>query len=164
MQHTDCPPDKIVYTYEFREQETSELYGDYISLNFCELPRLGKKSFDRMSPKEEWFYLLKNMHTFALNPKGIPERMQKVLDASRTNSLPDEEQLQYFKAMISETEKEDIAVANYQDGFLDGMEKGMEKGVAKHAIETAQKMQKDKVPVETIVKYTGLTEEQVRAL
>ena len=33
MQHTDCPPEKIVYTYEFREQETGELYGDYISLN-----------------------------------------------------------------------------------------------------------------------------------
>ena len=96
------------------------------------------------------------MHTFALNPKGIPERMQKVLDASRTNSLPDEEQLQYFKAMISETEKEDIAVANYQDGFLDGMEK--------HAVETAQRMLEDKVPAESIARYTGLTEEQVRAL
>ena len=62
--------------------------------------------------------------------------------------------------MISETEKEDIAVANYQDGYLDGME----KGETKHAIETAQRMRKDKVPVETIIKYTGLTEEQVRAL
>ena len=111
---------------------------------------------DRLSPKEEWFYLLKNMHNFALNPKGIPERMQRVLDASRTTSLPDEEQLQYFKAMISETEKEDIAVANYQDGYQDGMEK--------HAVETAQRMLKDKLPPETIVKYTGLTEEQVKAL
>ena len=160
MQHTDCPPDKIVYTYEFREQETGELYGDYISLNFCELPRLGKKSFDRLAPREEWFYLLKNMHNFALNPKGIPERMQKVLEASRTNSLPDEEQLQYFKAMISESEKEDIAVANYQDGYLDGME----KGEAKHAVETAQRMLKKSFDIADIAECSGLTIDQITAL
>ena len=160
MQHTDCPPEKIVYTYEFREQETGELYGDYISLNFCELPRLGNKTFDRMSPKEEWFYLLKNMHTFALNPRGIPERMRRVLDASRTHSLPDKEQLQYFKAMISETEKEDIAVANYQDGFLDGME----KGEAQHAIETAQRMLKKRFDIADIAECSGLTIDQITAL
>lgn len=54
MQHTDCPAGKIVYTYELREQETGELYGEYISLNFCELPRLSKNSFEALSPKEEW--------------------------------------------------------------------------------------------------------------
>ena len=156
MRHTDCPPDKIVYTYEFREQETGELYGDYISLNFCELPRLAKKPFDRMNPTEEWFYLLKNMHNFALNPKGLPGRMRKVLEASRASSLPDKEQQQYFRAMISETEKEDIAVANYQDGYLDGMEQGKEQ--------VAREMLKMGLATQIITQATGLTEEQVRAL
>lgn len=55
--------------------------------NFCELPRLAKKSFDNLSPREEWFHLLKNIRNFALNEKGIPTRMQKVLDASRSNAL-----------------------------------------------------------------------------
>ncbi len=156
MRHTDCPPDKIIYTYELREQETGELYGEYISLNFCELPRLAKKPIDRMNPREEWFHLLKNMHTFALNPKEIPGRMQKVLDASRTSSLPDQEKLQYFRAMISETEKEDIAVANYQDGYLDGMEKGKE--------EVAREMLRMGLETKIISQATGLTEAQVRAL
>ncbi|MBO4475785.1 MAG: PD-(D/E)XK nuclease family transposase, partial [Bacteroidales bacterium] len=152
MQHTDCPPGKIVYTYELREQETGELYGEYISLNFCELPRLAKNSFDTLNPKEQWFHLLKNMRTFALNPKGVPERMKKVLEASRTSALPGKEQLQYFRAMISDIEKEDIATANYQSGKED------------HARETAQRMLADKKPMEEIVKYSGLTEEQIKAL
>ena len=41
-----------------------------------------------------------------------------------------------------------------------GLEKGMEKGVEK----VAREMLKDNVPIETIAKYSGLTEEQVRAL
>ncbi len=82
--------------------------------------------------------------------------MQKVLDASRTSSLPDQEKLQYFRAMISETEKEDIAVANYQDGYLDGMEKGKE--------EVAREMLRMGLETKIISQATGLTEAQVRAL
>ena len=103
MQHIECPQGKTVYTYEIREREIHELYGDYMSLNFCELPRLAKDSFEEMSPKEEWFHLLKNMRNFALNQQGVPKRLQTVLEASRSNTLPDKEQLQYFRSMISES-------------------------------------------------------------
>lgn len=68
---------------------------------------------------------------FALNPKGVPERMTKVLEAARTGALPGKEQLQYFRAMISDIEKEDIATANYKDSFDEGMERGIEKGKEK---------------------------------
>ena len=68
-------------------------------------------SFSEMNPTEEWFHLLKNMRTFALNPKCVPERLRRVLEASRTNSLPPDERIKYFRAMISEEEKEDIAIA-----------------------------------------------------
>ena len=156
MQHTDCPPGKIVYTYELREQDTGELYGEYISLNFCELPRLAKDNFEALSPKEEWFHLLKNMRNFALNPKGVPERLKKVLEASRASSLAVPEQLQYFRAMISDTEKEEIAIANYQDGFDEGME-AKAQAIAKRMLEC-------NMPVEKIVEFTGLTEKQVKEL
>ena len=62
--------------------------------------------------------------------------------------------------MISDIEKESIATANYRDGFDDGMEKGMEK----KALAIARRMLEDNEPIEKIVKYSGLTEEQVRDL
>ena len=103
---------------------------------------------------------MRKMRTFALNPKGIPERMRTVLEASRTNDLPDAEKLKYFRAMVSETEREDIAAANYEDGFNDGMEKGMEK----KAFDTARRMLAKGFDIADIVECSGLTEEQVRAL
>ena len=54
--------------------------------------------------------------------------------------------------MISDIEKEDIATANYQSGKED------------HARETAQRMLAKNEPVEKIVEYSGLTEEQIKAL
>ena len=45
-----------------------------------------------------------------------------------------------------------------------GMEKGLQKGMEKEAERVARRMLADKLPVEIIAKYSGLSEEQVRAL
>ena len=82
--------------------------------------------------------------------------MKKVLEAARTSALPGKEQLQYFRAMISDIEKEDIATANYQAGRED---ERIERN-----IEIAKMMLDDKEPLEKIVKYSGLTEEQIKEL
>lgn len=49
---------------------------------------------------------------------------------------------------------------DYQNTIDFAREEGREEG----KIDVAKEMLADKVPVETIIKYTGLTEEQVRAL
>ena len=91
-----------------------------------------------------------------------------VLEASRTNSLTDKNLQQYFRAMVSDYERKDIAAAYYRRGVEEGVEKGKAEGRAEGRAEgleeTARRMLADKVSPETIVKYTGLTEEQVKAL
>ena len=82
--------------------------------------------------------------------------MRPVLEAARTNSLPDQERIKYFRAMISDIEKESIATANYRDGFDEGMEK--------KALAIARRMLEMKKDIAEIVELTELTEDQVRAL
>lgn len=168
LPHQTDVPGKIIYSYDLRERETGELYGEYISLNFCELPRLAKKTMKGMTLQEGWCYILKNMRTFVSNPRGIPEHFMPVLEASRTNSLTDKNLQQYFRAMVSDYERKDIAAAYYRRGVEEGVEKGKAEGRAEGRAEgleeTARRMLADKVSPETIVKYTGLTEEQVKAL
>ena len=112
-----------------------------------------------MTLQEGWCYILKNMRTFASNPRGIPEHYMPVLEASRTNSLTDKNIQQYFRAMVSDYERQDIGAAYYRRGVEDARE---ENRLA--LLEIARRMLADKVPAETVAKYTGLTEEQVRAL
>jgi predicted transposase/invertase (TIGR01784 family) len=45
-------------------------------------------------------------------------------------------------------------------GLAEGMEKGLEKG----KFEIARNMKADKLPIETIIKYTGLSAEEIEAL
>ena len=52
----------------------------------------------------------------------------------------------------------------YEGGIEIGRLEGMEKGIQQRSIEIAKTLLADGIPVEQIVKWTGLTEEQVLAL
>lgn len=48
--------------------------------------------------------------------------------------------------------------------WRDGYEDGREQGERNKAYETALRMKEDNVPVETIAKYTDLTEDEIEKL
>ena len=54
--------------------------------------------------------------------------------------------------------------AGLAEGMAEGLEKGMEKGLAEGKFEIARNMKADKLPIETIIKYTGLSAEEIEAL
>lgn len=73
------------------------------------------------------------MTTFVSRPAHLNKRFDPILDACRQSKLSEEELEQYISAMITEHEKESIAAAYKEEGFLEGMEKGLEKGRAESA-------------------------------
>lgn len=120
--------DQLVYRYMLKERDTGELYNNLLNICFCELPRLKAKKIDGLNDIESWFYILKNIHTFAGEPGDYGERYKPVMEAALMNPLPDVNKLQYFRAMVSEEERRDIAEACYGDGFDDGMAQGKAEG------------------------------------
>lgn len=88
---------------------------------------------------EGWLFLLRNLHKIAEIPEGMDKRFAPVVKAARMKDLPNPEQLQYFRAMISEDTKQDYYLGGYdagmEAGFAEGMEKGMEEGMVKGKIE-----------------------------
>ena len=83
-------------------------------------------------------------------------RYDHIIEAAKTNLVPDKERTQYLRAMLSDYDKKDIADAYFEDGY--------EKGVEANRLETAKRMLDDKIGVDLVVKYTGLSLEQIQAL
>jgi predicted transposase/invertase (TIGR01784 family) len=46
----------------------------------------------------------------------------------------------------------------------EGRREGMKEGMKEGKLETVRRMLSDDVPIETIIKYTGLTEKEIKAL
>lgn len=154
LKHTICPKDKLIFVYDFLEQETGEPYGEhpYFSIRLCELPRLAKTNMSEMTLVEQWFHLLKNIRTFALNPKDVPSRYQRILKSAQLAQITEEDRQNYLKNMLSEYDEKMISLGNYKRGHSDATE------------EIARRMLEDNEPMEKVVKFTGLTKEQIKAL
>ena len=61
----------------------------------------------------------------------------------------------------------DIAVQRqeaYEDGMEQGIQQGITQGSQQKAIETAKNMLKDNLDIQTILKYTGLSIEEIKSL
>ena len=106
--------DRLVYSYSMREETTNELYNDLLRIFFFELPRLKKEDMNGLTPLEGWLFLLRNLHNFADVPEGMDERFGPVVRAARMKDMPSREQLQYFRAMISEDTKQDYYLGEEQ--------------------------------------------------
>ena len=59
-------------------------------------------------------------------------RYDHIIEAAKTNLVPDKERTQYLRAMLSDYDKKDIADAYFEDGY--------EKGVEANRLETAKRM------------------------
>ena len=105
-----------------------------------------------------------NLHTFASKPEGMDQRFEKVIDRARFHFLPDEEQLNYARAMISEYEKKNIERGSYKLGVEWGKIYGREEGLAEgraegsnaKSEEIARKMLDEGLAAELIMKLTGV--------
>lgn len=148
----DHVTDQLVYRYILKEQDSGELYGKLLSIYLCELPRLEVHSIKGLNPVESWFYILENLGKFAGKPEDIGARYAPIATAARTRKLPDVEQLQYIRAMVSEHEKLDIGKAYFKDGIKEGKR------------EDAEAMLKFGLSVEDISKITGLSIKDIQDL
>ena len=87
-------------------------------------------------------------------------RYDHIIEAAKTNLVPDKERTQYLRAMLSDYDKKDIADAYFEDGY----EKGVQKGIQANRLETAKKMLEKSLDMQLISECTGLSLEQVEAL
>ncbi len=109
-----------------------------------------------MNPVENWFYILRNCRNFAHKPEGMDPRYDHIIEAAKTNLVPDKERTQYLRAMLSDYDKKDIADAYFEDGY--------EKGMEANRLETAKRMLEKKLDLQLISECTGLSLEQIQAL
>jgi predicted transposase/invertase (TIGR01784 family) len=154
--HSGCPEEQLVYEYQHREKVGGGVFTPLHTTYICELPRLAKKAVKDMNPVENWFYILRNCRNFAHKPEGMDPRYDHIIEAAKTNLVPDKERTQYLRAMLSDYDKKDIADAYFEDGY--------EKGMEANRLETAKRMLGKKLDLQLISECTGLSLEQIQAL
>ena len=98
--------------------------------------------------------MMKNLPTFVEKPELFWDDpyFEELMEEAEFANMTEEQRWRYALAMKQKWD--------YKNTIDYARKEGREEG----KIEVAKEMLADNVPVETIMKYSGLTEEQVRAL
>ncbi len=172
------------------DKDTGESASSKLRFIYLSLPLFNKEAEDCGTDFEKWIYVLKHMEALSRMPftaqKDIFKQLEEYADIHHL-SKKDNEAYQnslwiardYSACMAAaEREAEEKGWARgmekgmqkgmekgmqkgMEKGMEKGMQKGMQKGINQQKLQTAQSMLRDQLPIEMIIKYTGLSKEEI---
>ena len=157
----DTPPGKLLFGYDYRENETFELLeNSKTSFYYLELSRMKERDWEKLQKNpERWCYLFKNMSKFA-NERNIPGDLhgfEAVLEAARVDCLSAEE-MDNYQDMLTAVKNEIRSAHLYE------IKQAEARGKEEERIEMAKAFKSLGVPADTIAKASGLSLDEIAKL
>ena len=170
-------PDEPVTKVALMNCNTNKIFTNKLRMFFIDLLCFKKKNEDELENNlERWIYSIRNMGTMTTAP-----RMAKMPTFNRLYTVSElaamttrqrnqyERSLKQHRDMLADKETTKIRMQRErEEGLMEGMEKGREEGREEgertRAIQNALQMIADKMPVELIAKYSGLSIEEIENL
>ncbi len=137
---------------KFDVDAVSDLYPEYYILKVNDFDRVAKNSL------EEWVYYL---NTGDVPQGATAPGMEEVKEQLTIDRMNKSERSAYYKHLDNIVILRSNIYTEREEGRAEGRAEGEAIGRKKNALETAGKMKRLGLPVDTIVQITGLTEQEV---
>ena len=159
----------IISYWKLREKEHLVEYSDDIELIFVELPKFTKTESELATITDKWLYFIQNAGQMHFIPQTFIE--SPLVDAfgiANTSTLSEEEfEMQekrhdfiwLQKKAIEKAQKDGLA-----QGWTQGRAEGETEGIRKGKLDMARGMLRDGLPIEMIMKYSGLLKDEIEHL
>ena len=141
--------EKYRYDVKLTDIETSKVFYDKLTFIYLEMPKFEKTLEQLESRFDKWLYVLKNLERLHDIPEKFKDRIfRKLFAAAEIAKFTPEEASAY-----------EDSLKVYRD-LKNSIDTAREEG----KIEVALNMLLDGLTIESIIKYTGLTPEQIETL
>ena len=135
------------------DKKSKAEFSDKIRLVYLQLPLFQKEAEACENDFDRWIYVLKNMETFNRLPwmakDSVFHRLSEIADVSAMTK--------------AERQKYDYAIRKYRDNLC-VYEGALQRGRAEERTKMALKMKADGMPLDLIIKYSGLSADEINAL
>jgi predicted transposase/invertase (TIGR01784 family) len=88
----------------------------------------------------------------------------KIVDELERLAMDEKFLFEYDEEIVRKKTENSIRKESYQNGVDDGFNQGITQGIKQKQIEIAKSMLTEKLPIDTIIKCTGLTKEEINNL
>jgi predicted transposase/invertase (TIGR01784 family) len=140
-----------------KEDSTNIRMNDDLEIHFLEMKKFILEKIDINDKLTEWLLFLKDPNNQIM--EEIMEREPKLKKALTVLDLISQSNEQ--RRLYEDRQK---AIMDYNSSMDRALEKGMEKGMEKRNYEFAKAMLNDNEPIEKIIRYTGLSSDEIEKL
>ena len=155
------------------DRDTGRLFSDKLRQIFIALPVFEKDEEQCETDFDRWIYVLKNMEKLERMPfkarKAVFEKLEEIADVgalSKHDRELYENSLDVYRThlCVMEAAKLEGLEKGRKEGREEGLEKGREEGREEAKLEFAAKLKSDGMSFDAIMKYTGLSLDEIKAL
>lgn len=142
-------PKKYRYDIKLTDIETNKFFYDKLTFIYLEIPKFNKKENELKTRFDKWLYILKNLHKLDRIPDDLRENIfLKLFETAEIAKFKQEEYRAY-----------EDSLKYYRD-----LKNSIDYAKDASKIEVAKEMLNDNMSVELIIKYTGLSVEEINCL
>lgn len=146
-------PKKFNHEAKLMEIDLKEVLYDKLTFIYLEMPKFNKTEQELVTHFDKWLYLIKNLHTFQEIPEVLQEHIfRKTFEIAEVSKLNKEDMIKYQDSLKA-----------YRD-FNNSIKTAVNTAISDEKRKIAKAMKADNQSIELIMKYTGLSSEQIKNL
>ena len=155
------------------DRDTGVVVNPHFRQIYLQFPYFTKELEDCDTLNDKLIYALKNMDSWERMPDALKGQVfDHLARLASVANLSEENRIAYDKAVdryrVSRIVEEDVRREALEKGLQEGQKKGLKEGRKEGRKEEQRKiaaqMKMDRMPMEIIIKYTGLSLKEIKAL
>ncbi len=167
---------KLMRNVSLKDQDGDEFY-DKLRFIFFQMPLFNKTESELETQQDKWLFFLKNLQNFDRIPEILNEPVfERAFATAEFGTMSPDEQFRYMTQQITlwdnfavmETATMEAAQVALQEGKKEGRKEGRKEGLREgrkeEKLEIAREMKRDGMSLDRIVKYTGLSKDEIKQL
>ena len=155
---------EVYHRVQLKDQRNRVFY-DKLTFIYLELPKFSKTEDELDSAFDKWLYVIKHLPNLTDRPAKLQERIfAHLFDEAELGKFNHDEIALYEESLKVYRDNKNVIDTAVQEAEARGEARGEVKGEKKKAIEMAQQGLKENLPIDLIVRITGLSKAEVEAL
>ncbi|NBC09301.1 MAG: Rpn family recombination-promoting nuclease/putative transposase [Bacteroidetes bacterium] len=144
--------DELLHLIELKNQRC-EVFYDKLKFIYIELPKFKKTQEELEHHFEKWLYVFRHLSELQDRPQQLQDRIfQKLFDTAEIAKFSPEERVAYEESL------------KYYRDIKNVVDTSREEGKEQRTLEIARELKKNGIPIEMIVKSTGLSKKEIEEL
>lgn len=167
---------EILHVVSLKDQHGQPFY-DKLKFVYIELPKFRKDASELETRFDKWIYVFTHLSRLQERPQALQDRVfKKLFEAAEIAKFSPSEKRDYESSLKAYRDLQNVIDTARDEGREEGREEGRDEGIdegieigekrrrAKEAIKIAKELKKMNIPIDQIVKSTGLTKDEIDRL